>query len=135
MASKLYCWDVRNIAKLSPKMAHSQNLPKKDQKTVIFHFFSIFSKTVHTSRTKMSTVFFYTTVWSMCAISINSYNWDWSESEGKRPKTTPLPHMLLWSTTYPIVSFFFSRPFHENGIMESEKQPKLVRMCSKRLNY
>ena len=36
---------------------HSQIQPKIDQKTVIFHFFlSIFSKTVHTIRTKFSTV-------------------------------------------------------------------------------
>ena len=32
----------------------------------------------------------------MCAILINSYDWDSSESEGKRPKPTPLPHMRLW---------------------------------------
>ena len=33
----------------------------------------------------------------MCAISINMYDWDSSESEGNRPKTTPLPHMRrLW---------------------------------------
>ena len=30
----------------------------------------------------------------MCTISINSYDWDSSESEGKRPKPTPLPHMI-----------------------------------------
>ena len=39
----------------------------------------------------------------MCAISINSYNWDSSESEGKRPKPTPLPHMrLLFNTARKI---------------------------------
>ena len=32
----------------------------------------------------------------MCTISINSYDWDSSESEGKRSKPTPLPHMRLW---------------------------------------
>ena len=32
----------------------------------------------------------------MCAISKNSDDWDCSESEGKRPKPTPLPHMRLW---------------------------------------
>ena len=42
-ASKSYGWDVRNIAKISPKMA-------------IFRLFSLFSKTVHTIRTKFSTV-------------------------------------------------------------------------------
>ena len=35
-----------------------------------------------------------------------SYDSNESESEGKRLKPTPLPHMRLW--------FFFSRPFHEN---------------------
>ena len=82
-----YGWDVRNIARINPKMAKKQPF---------FDFFFIFAKTVHTIRTKISTVVFYTIVWSMCAISINSYNWDWSESEGKRPKPTPLPHMRLW---------------------------------------
>ena len=86
ISSNSYRWDVRNIAKIIPKMAKKQPF---------FDFFLIFAKTVHTIRTKIS-VIFYTIVWSMCAISINSYNWDWSESEGKRPKPTPLPHMRLW---------------------------------------
>ena len=34
---------------------HSQNKPKNVQKTAIFRVFSIFSKTVHTIRTKFST--------------------------------------------------------------------------------
>ena len=34
----------------------------------------------------------------MCAISMNSYDWDSSESGGKRPKPTPLPHLRLWLT-------------------------------------
>ena len=45
--SKSYGWDVRNIAKISPKMAKKQPF---------FDFFSLFSKTVHTIRTKLSTV-------------------------------------------------------------------------------
>ena len=89
-ASKSYDWNVRNIAKISLKMA------KISPKTAIFQLFLIFAKTVNTIRTKISSVIFYTIVWSMCAISINSYNWDWSESEGKRPEPTPLPHMRLW---------------------------------------
>ena len=43
---KSYGWDVRNLAKMSPKT------PKK----AIFSLFSIFSKTVHTIQTKVSTV-------------------------------------------------------------------------------
>ena len=45
-ASKSYGWDVRNIAKISPKMAKKQP----------FFDFSIFSKTVHTLRRKFSAV-------------------------------------------------------------------------------
>ena len=84
--SKPYHWNERNIAKISPK-------------TAIFRLFSNFSKTVHTIRTKISTVIFYTIVWSMCTIAINSCYCDWSGSEGKRPKLTPLPHMRLWSSS------------------------------------
>ena len=46
MASKSYYWNVRN----------SQNSPKNGQKTAIFRLFSIFSKTVDTIQTKLSTV-------------------------------------------------------------------------------
>ena len=49
-ASKSYNWNVRNIAKVSPKMA------KISQETANFRLFSIFSKTAHTIRTKFSTV-------------------------------------------------------------------------------
>ena len=50
-ASKSYDWTVRNIAKISQKMA------KNSPKTAVFRHFSIFSKTVHTIRTKFSRVF------------------------------------------------------------------------------
>ena len=86
MTSKSYDWDVRNLAKISPKW------PKNSDFSI---FFSIFSKTVHTIRTKFSS---HSTpsYGLMCAISINSYDWDWSESEGKRAEPTPLPHLRLW---------------------------------------
>ena len=45
----------------------------------------------------------------MCATSINSYDWGLSESQGKRPKPTSLPHMQLW--------FFCSEG---NGLLERE---------------
>ena len=70
ISSNSYCWDVRNIAKINQKIAKKQP---------VFDFL-ISAKTVHTIRTKVSTVIFYNIVWSMRAISINSYNWDWSES-------------------------------------------------------
>ena len=49
-ASKSYDWNVRNIAKISPKMA------KISPKTAIFRLFLIFSKPVHTIRTQFPTV-------------------------------------------------------------------------------
>ena len=87
ISSNPYGWDVRNIAKINTKVAKKQPF---------FRLFLVFAKTVHTIRTKISTVISYTIVWSMCAISINLYNWDWSESEGKRLKPTPLSHMRVW---------------------------------------
>ena len=83
MTSKLYDWDVRSISKINPEMAKKQSF---------FDFFSKFSKTVHTIRT----VFFYTIFWSfVCNFSKFVWFWDWSESEGRRPKLTPSPHMRL----------------------------------------
>ena len=61
MASKSYGWDVKNIAKISPKMAKKQSF---------FDFFDFLTN---------------------C-----SYDSNESESEGKRLKPTPLPHMRLW---------------------------------------
>ena len=56
-ASKSYDWNVRNIAKISPKMAQiSPKIAKISPKTAIFRHFSIFSKTVHTIQTKFCTV-------------------------------------------------------------------------------
>ena len=46
-AIKSYDWKVRNIAKISPKMAEIS------PKTAIFRLFSIFAKTVHTIRTQL----------------------------------------------------------------------------------
>ena len=53
----------------------------------------------------------------MCAISINSFDWDSSESEGKRPKPTPLPHMRLWFS-HPRPGEFLSKT-QKMGILGS----------------
>ena len=62
--SNSYSWVVRNLAKISPKMAK-----------VIFRLFLIFSKTVDTIRTKY---FSHSTPYygPLCAISLNSCGWD-----------------------------------------------------------
>ena len=66
-----YGWDVRNIAKFSPKMAKNQS------------FFDFLTN---------------------C-----SYDSNESESEGKRLKPTPLPHMRLWLIMYSRVCLIASR--------------------------
>ena len=65
MASKSYGWDVRNITKISQKTA---------KKNSFFDFFSIFSKTVHTIRTKIFTVILqHIVVWSILSVSSVKY--------------------------------------------------------------
>ena len=49
MASKSYVWNLRNVAKISPKMTKNSH----------FLTFSIYSKTVHTIRTEFSKVFLH----------------------------------------------------------------------------
>ena len=68
-------------------------LTQNGQKTTIFRLFLIFAKTVHTIGTKISTVILYTTICSMCAISINLYN---GLELVRRKKSTPLPYIRLW---------------------------------------
>ena len=86
IASKSYDWNVRNIAKISPKMVKKQPF---------FDFLLFSQKRPYDSNeilNRHSTPYYG----PLCAISSNSYDWEWSESEGKRPKPTPLPHMRLW---------------------------------------
>ena len=57
ISSNSYCWDVRNIAKIIPKMAKKQPF---------FDFFLIFAKTVHTIRTKISSHFLHHSMVYVC---------------------------------------------------------------------
>ena len=63
-ASKSHDWNVRNIAKINPKLAKKQSF---------FDFFR-FSQKLSIRFEQNFLQSFYTIVWSMCAISINSYN-------------------------------------------------------------
>ena len=67
MASKLYGWDVRNIAKISPKMAKKQPF---------FDFFFDFLKNCPYDSNEI--FYSYSTPYygPLCAISLNSYDWD-----------------------------------------------------------
>ena len=102
MASKSYGWDVRNIAKISPKMAKKQPF---------FDFFR-FSQKLSIRFERNFLQLFYTIlesymcndikiVWLGCEKQPKlAQKWSkkghFSTSEGKRPKPTPLPHMRLW---------------------------------------
>ena len=115
-------WDVRNIAKISPKMA------KKSHFSIFFDFLKNCPYDSNEIFYSHSTPYYG----PLCAISLNSYGWDVrniakfspkmakktvifrfsyncsydsneSESEGKRLKPTPLPHMRLW-----FICFLFS---------------------------
>ena len=126
---------------------HSQSTQKWPKNSRFRHFLNL-AKTVHSIRTKISTVIFYTIVWSMCAISIwrlrteIPYNWDWSESEGKRLTPTPLPHMRLWFGLRFFCFFLFLPTFHENfkflkncpydfhEILHSRSTPKGAPACA-----
>ena len=97
MASKSFCWNVRNIAKISPKIT------KKQSFFDIFRFSQKLSIRFQRNFCSHSTPYYG----PLCAITSNSYAWESSESEGKRPKPTPLPHMRLGSgfLTYEQTSF------------------------------
>ena len=158
MASKSYGWDVRNIAKISSKMA----------KKVIFRFFRFSQKlSIRFERNFLQS--FYTLLWSFMCNFIKfvwlgcekqpnlaqkwpkkqsffdfltncSYDSNESESEGKRLKPTSLPHIRLC-----FFLVFFSRPFHENfkflkncpydfsKILHSHSTPKGAPACAKAL--
>ena len=112
MATKSYGWDVRNIAKISPKMAKKQPF---------FDIFSIFSKTVHTIRTK----FFYSHstpyYGPLCAISLNSYGWDVRNIAQFSPK------MANKNSHFSIFSIF-SQTVHTIRTKASQKEKDLSRL-------
>ena len=101
--SKSYGWDVRNIAKISPKMAKKQPF---------FDFFR-FSQKLSIRFERNFLQLFHTIlesymcngikiVWLGCEKHSQKLAQKWSKkghfstSEGKRPQPTPLPHMRLW---------------------------------------
>ena len=106
MASKSYGWDVRNIAKISPKMAKKQP----------FFDFIRFSQKLSIRFEPNFLQLFYTIlesymcndikiVWLGCEKQPKlTQKWSkkghFSTSEGKRPQPTPLPHMRLWLSIY-----------------------------------
>ena len=99
MASKLYDWHIRN----------GQNQPKNDQKTAIFGLFSSFSKTVHTIRTKFSTVI-------LRHIRVLFVQWHLNRLTGIRAsqKEKRNPHMRLWFEVPFGAGTKISRTFHQS---------------------
>ena len=102
MTSKSYGWDMRNIAKISPKMAKKQPF---------FDFFR-FSQKLSIRFERNFLQIFYTIlesymcngikiVWLGCEKHSQNYPKNGQKRaifrlQKKRPKPTPLPHMRLW---------------------------------------
>ena len=89
MASKSYGWDVRNIAKISPKWP----------KTAIFRLFSLFSKTVRTIRTKFSTVILH-------HIRVLYVQWHQNRIAGMRGKQPKLAQKWPKNSHFRLFSLF-----------------------------
>ena len=114
MASKSYGWDVRNIAKISPK---------NGQKTEpLFDFFSIFSKTVHTIRTKVSTVILHH-IRVLYVQWHQSYGWDVRKIAKISPKMAKKQPFLDFFRFSQKLSIRFKRNFLQlfYTILESYK--------------
>ena len=95
ISSKSYDWVLREIFKISPKVTKKQNTH------FVFNYFNIFGLFNFLKNCPYdSNEIFYglSTPYKglICAISSKSYDWDSSESEGKRPNPTPVSHMWLW---------------------------------------
>ena len=76
MASKSCDWDVRNVSKISPKMAEKQSF------STFFDFLKYCPYDSNEIFYSHSTSY----LGPLCVLSSNSYGWESSESQGKRPK-------------------------------------------------
>ena len=114
-ALKSYDWNARNIAKKWPKSSHFST------------FFPIFSKTVHTIRTKFSRVILHH-VRVLCATASISYDWNARnivKISPKMAKNSPL------STFY---DFLKNCPYDSNKIFYSHSTPCHGPLCAISLN-
>ena len=121
-ASKSYDLNVRNIAKFSPKMA------KNSTKTVIFRLFSIFSKTVYTIRTKLSTVILH-------HIRVLYVQWHQNRMAGMWETWPKLSQKWPKNSQF---SFFFrfsqNCQYHSKEIFYSHSSPYYGPLCAISLN-
>ena len=111
MTSKLYGWDVRNIAKISPKMA----------KKLSFFDFIRFSQKLSLRFERNFLQSFYTILWSLCAISSNSYGWD------VRNLAKFSPNMDKKKQSFSIFSIF-SQTVHTIRTKASQKEKDLSQL-------
>ena len=110
MASNSYGFDVRNIAKSSPKMA------KKSR-------FSIFSKTVHTIRTKISTVILH-------HIRVLYVQWHQNRMAGMWETEPKLTQQCPKNTHFSIFFFFLKNcPYDSNELLYSHSTPSYGPLC------
>ena len=110
MASKSYGWDVRNKAKISPKMAKKQ---------LFFIFFDFLKNCPYDSNEifySHSTPYYG----PLCAISLNSYGWDVINID----KFSPKKAMAKKNSHFSI----FSQTVHTIRTKASQKEKDLSRL-------
>ena len=111
MASKSYGWDVRNIAKISPKKAKKQSF---------FDFFDFLKNCPYDSNEifySHSTPYYG----PLCAISLNSYGWDVRKNIAKfSPKMAKKSHFSIF--------LIFSQTVHTIRTKASQKEKDLSRL-------
>ena len=98
MTAKSFDWSWKNKAKNSSKLT----------KLCSICYFFQFSKKCSYGSSEL--LYSHSTPYygPICPNSSNSYNWDLSESKGKKPKPTPLPHMRLCNLDDRLVAVVFS---------------------------
>ena len=110
MASKSYGWDLRNIAKISPKMAKKQP------------FFDFFDFLKNCSYDSNEIFYSHSTPYygPLCAISLNSYGWDVRNIAKFSPKMAKNSHFSIFS--------IFSQTVHTIRTKASQKEIDLSRL-------
>ena len=118
MASKSYGWDVRNITKISPKMAKKQSF---------FDFFDFRKNCQYNSNEFLysaSTLYYG----PLCSMSLNSYGWD------VRNITKINPKMAKKQSFVDFFDFRKNCPYNSNEFLYSASTLYYGPLCSMSLN-
>ena len=97
-------------------------LAQNGQKTTIFQLFSIFSKTVHTIRTKFSTVILH-------HFRVLYVQWHQNRMAGMRNIAKISPKMAKKHSFFDLIDFLKNCPYDSNEILYSHSTPCYGPLC------